>query len=189
MSLNSIGPSNGTMPNTRMTHSLSTPSGVDGSTSNSHSSRGGKKLAVRVQMLDDSITMFQVQVRFCSRFASPLPQRRTKTTRGEWLPLSVRYSRWHRAGRKTFLTLHCSSPPKTRAIWIKSHYRWNELIWRRNGDVSPQRWSMTLETWWLAFRELSLSLTSRISRALHERETSSPPRRARVGGLLSYLMR
>lgn len=61
MSLNSLGPSNG-MPNSRMTHSLSTPSGVDGSTSTSHS-RGGKKLAVRVQMLDDSMTMFQVQVR------------------------------------------------------------------------------------------------------------------------------
>lgn len=43
----------------RMTHSLSTPSGVDGS---SLHSRGGKKLAVRVQMLDDSVTLFQVQV-------------------------------------------------------------------------------------------------------------------------------
>jgi hypothetical protein len=61
MSLNSLGPSNG-MPSSRMTHSLSTPSGVDGSTSTGHS-RGGKKLAVRVQMLDDSMTMFQVQVR------------------------------------------------------------------------------------------------------------------------------
>lgn len=61
MSLNSLGPSNG-MPSSRMTHSLSTPSGVDGSTSTSHS-RGGKKLAVRIQMLDDSMTMFQVQVR------------------------------------------------------------------------------------------------------------------------------
>lgn len=44
----------------RMTHSLSTPSGVDGS---STVSRGSKKLAVRVQMLDDSITLFQVQVK------------------------------------------------------------------------------------------------------------------------------
>jgi hypothetical protein len=43
-----------------MTHSLSTPSGVDGSTL--ANSGGGKKLAVRVQMLDDSMTMFQVQV-------------------------------------------------------------------------------------------------------------------------------
>lgn len=64
MSLNSLGPSNG-MPSSRMTHSLSTPSGVDGSTSTAHHSRGGgKKLAVRVQMLDDSMTMFQVQVSF-----------------------------------------------------------------------------------------------------------------------------
>lgn len=61
MSLNSLGPSNG-MSNNRMTHSLSTPSGVDGSTSSTQHSRGGKKLAVRVQMLDDSMTMFQVQV-------------------------------------------------------------------------------------------------------------------------------
>lgn len=62
MSLNSLGASNG-HPSSRMTHSLSTPSGVDGSTSASHHSRGGgKKLAVRVQMLDDSMTMFQVQV-------------------------------------------------------------------------------------------------------------------------------
>lgn len=61
MSLNSLGPSNG-QPSSRMTHSLSTPSGVDGSTSTSHSRGGGKKLAVRVQMLDDSMTMFQVQV-------------------------------------------------------------------------------------------------------------------------------
>lgn len=43
----------------RMTHSISTPSGVDGSTS---AGRVGKKLTIRVQMLDDSITMFQVQV-------------------------------------------------------------------------------------------------------------------------------
>lgn len=74
MSLNSIGPSNGTMPNSRMTHSLSTPSGVDGSTSAGHHSRGGKKLAVRVQMLDDSMTMFQVQVgreiTFLARFGA-----------------------------------------------------------------------------------------------------------------------
>jgi hypothetical protein len=56
------------MPSSRMTHSLSTPSGVDGSTSTSHS-RGGKKLAVRVQMLDDSMTMFQVQVRNETKFS------------------------------------------------------------------------------------------------------------------------
>lgn len=63
MSLNSLGATNGGHASNRMTHSLSTPSGVDGSTSTSHHSRGGKKLAVRVQMLDDSMTMFQVQVR------------------------------------------------------------------------------------------------------------------------------
>ncbi|KAL1400301.1 hypothetical protein pipiens_007552 [Culex pipiens pipiens] len=50
----------GTLSGTRMIHSLSTPSGVDGSISASQS-RGGKKLAVRIQMLDDSVTMFQVQ--------------------------------------------------------------------------------------------------------------------------------
>lgn len=42
----------------RMKHSLSTPC-VDGTPSHS---RGGKKLAIRVQMLDDTITLFQVQV-------------------------------------------------------------------------------------------------------------------------------
>lgn len=45
----------------RMTHSLSTPSGVDGSSAPVN--RGGKKLAIRIQMLDDSVTLFQVQVR------------------------------------------------------------------------------------------------------------------------------
>lgn len=51
-----------TLPSTsRMTHSLSTPSGVDG-TQSTPRHRGGKKLTVRVQMLDDSVTMFQVQV-------------------------------------------------------------------------------------------------------------------------------
>lgn len=62
MSLDSVGPSGnggGTVAS-RMTHSLSTPSGVDGSASTM--SRGGKKLAIRVQMLDDSVTLFQVQV-------------------------------------------------------------------------------------------------------------------------------
>lgn len=63
MSLDSMGPSagsgGGTLKSNRMTHSLSTPSGVDGSAGHAH---GGKKLAVRVQMLDDSVTLFQVQV-------------------------------------------------------------------------------------------------------------------------------
>jgi len=49
------------LPGGRMTHSLSTPSGVDGTPSTPRH-RGGKKLTVRIQMLDDSITMFQVQV-------------------------------------------------------------------------------------------------------------------------------
>lgn len=64
MSLDSMGPGSGvggTLSGTRMTHSLSTPSGVDGTPSTPHH-RGGKKLAVRIQMLDDSVTMFQVQV-------------------------------------------------------------------------------------------------------------------------------
>lgn len=66
MSLDSMGPAGGgggggLAGGARMTHSLSTPSGVDGTPSTQHN-RGGKKLTVRVQMLDDSITMFQVQV-------------------------------------------------------------------------------------------------------------------------------
>ncbi|XP_070498846.1 FERM, ARHGEF and pleckstrin domain-containing protein 2-like [Chironomus tepperi] len=63
MSLNSLGTSNGGLPSSRMTHSLSTPSGVDGSASTNHTRGGGKKLAVRVQMLDDSMTLFQVQAK------------------------------------------------------------------------------------------------------------------------------
>lgn len=50
----------------RMTHSISTPSGVDGSASNT--GRGSKKIGVRVQMLDDSVTLFQVQVTFFFSF-------------------------------------------------------------------------------------------------------------------------
>lgn len=64
MSLDSMAGSNTMHSNSgmgRMTHSLSTPSGVDG-TSTTMNRSGGKKLAVRIQMLDDSITMFQVQV-------------------------------------------------------------------------------------------------------------------------------
>lgn len=65
MSLDSVGPTatsknSGNVGGSRMTHSLSTPSGVDGSASGV--SHGGKKLAIRVQMLDDSVTLFQVQV-------------------------------------------------------------------------------------------------------------------------------
>lgn len=59
--LNNTGGGPGGVAGSRMTHSLSTPSGVDGTPSTPRH-RGGKKLTVRIQMLDDSITMFQVQV-------------------------------------------------------------------------------------------------------------------------------
>lgn len=49
------------MVGTNMKHSLSTPSGVDGTPSTPRH-RGGKKLTVRIQMLDDTVTIFQVQV-------------------------------------------------------------------------------------------------------------------------------
>lgn len=84
MSQDSVGGGGGggggsnTNTGSRMKHSLSTPSGVDGSTTPQHhrgssaginvnggGGGGGKKLAVRVQMLDDTITMFQVQVSVC----------------------------------------------------------------------------------------------------------------------------
>lgn len=55
-----MAPSQAATSGNRMTHSISTPSGVDGSASSV--SRGSKKLAIRVQMLDDSVTLFQVQV-------------------------------------------------------------------------------------------------------------------------------
>lgn len=50
-----------------MHHSLSTPAGVDcgGSGTSgvpSTPKKGGKMLAIRVQMLDDTVTIFQVQV-------------------------------------------------------------------------------------------------------------------------------
>lgn len=49
----------------KMPHSHSTPAGVDGGGSRTPPTtprKAGKMLAFRVQMLDDSITMFQVQV-------------------------------------------------------------------------------------------------------------------------------
>lgn len=48
----------------KMPHSHSTPAGVDGGSRTPPATprKAGKMLAVRVQMLDDSITMFQVQV-------------------------------------------------------------------------------------------------------------------------------
>lgn len=49
----------------KMPHSHSTPAGVDGGSRTPPATprKAGKMLAVRVQMLDDSITMFQVQVK------------------------------------------------------------------------------------------------------------------------------
>lgn len=50
----------------KMPHSHSTPAGVDGGSRTPPTTprKAGKMLAVRVQMLDDTITMFQVQVIF-----------------------------------------------------------------------------------------------------------------------------
>ncbi|XP_044743912.1 FERM, ARHGEF and pleckstrin domain-containing protein 1 isoform X2 [Chrysoperla carnea] len=52
-----------------MHHSHSTPAGVDGGarTPPATPKKGGKMLAVRVQMLDDSITMFQIQAKALGR--------------------------------------------------------------------------------------------------------------------------
>lgn len=52
--------------NATMHHSQSTPAGVDGGarTPPATPKKGGKMLAIRVQMLDDTITIFQVQVRY-----------------------------------------------------------------------------------------------------------------------------
>lgn len=52
---------------TGMHHSHSTPAGVDGVGGGSRTppatpKKGGKMLAIRVQMLDDTVTIFQVQV-------------------------------------------------------------------------------------------------------------------------------
>lgn len=48
----------------KLPHSQSTPVGVDGGarTPPTTPKKGGKMLAVKVQMLDDSVTIFQVQV-------------------------------------------------------------------------------------------------------------------------------
>ncbi|XP_060810086.1 FERM, ARHGEF and pleckstrin domain-containing protein 1-like isoform X2 [Amyelois transitella] len=56
----------------RMHHSASTPAGVDGAGGGSRTppatpKKGGKMLAVRVQMLDDSISMFQIQAKAFGR--------------------------------------------------------------------------------------------------------------------------
>ncbi|XP_005178686.1 FERM, ARHGEF and pleckstrin domain-containing protein 1 isoform X5 [Musca domestica] len=54
------------MVGSNMKHSLSTPSGVDGTPSTPRH-RGGKKLTVRIQMLDDTVTIFQVQAKALGR--------------------------------------------------------------------------------------------------------------------------
>lgn len=53
----------------KMPHSHSTPAGVDGGSRTPPATprKAGKMLAVRVQMLDDSITMFQVQAKALGR--------------------------------------------------------------------------------------------------------------------------
>ncbi|GFG38752.1 hypothetical protein Cfor_07049 [Coptotermes formosanus] len=53
----------------KLPHSHSTPAGVDGGTRTPPTTpkKGGKMLAVRVQMLDDSVTMFQVQAKALGR--------------------------------------------------------------------------------------------------------------------------
>ncbi|XP_018572731.1 FERM, ARHGEF and pleckstrin domain-containing protein 1 isoform X2 [Anoplophora glabripennis] len=52
-----------------MHHSLSTPAGVDGGarTPPATPKKGGKMLAIRVQMLDDTVTIFQVQAKAVGR--------------------------------------------------------------------------------------------------------------------------
>ncbi|XP_014489036.1 PREDICTED: uncharacterized protein LOC106752112 [Dinoponera quadriceps] len=57
------------MKGTKMPHSHSTPAGVDGGSRTPPATprKAGKMLAVRVQMLDDSITMFQVQAKALGR--------------------------------------------------------------------------------------------------------------------------
>lgn len=55
-----------TVGHTTMHHSQSTPAGVDGGarTPPATPKKGGKMLAIRVQMLDDTVTIFQVQVKY-----------------------------------------------------------------------------------------------------------------------------
>mgnify|MGYP005985625869 CR=1 FL=1 len=55
-----------------MHHSHSTPAGVDGGarTPPATPKKGGKMLAIRVQMLADAVTIFQVQVIADARLAS-----------------------------------------------------------------------------------------------------------------------
>lgn len=53
----------------KLSHSQSQPGGMD-RTPPGTPKKGGKMLAVRVQMLDDTITMFQVQVRNFSQLVN-----------------------------------------------------------------------------------------------------------------------
>ncbi|XP_012274330.1 FERM, ARHGEF and pleckstrin domain-containing protein 1 isoform X2 [Orussus abietinus] len=64
--IESIGMSGG---GSKMPHSHSTPAGVDGGSRTPPATprKAGKMLAVRVQMLDDTITMFQVQAKALGR--------------------------------------------------------------------------------------------------------------------------
>lgn len=59
----------------KMPHSHSTPAGVDGGSRTPPATprKAGKMLAVRVQMLDDTITMFQVQVKRLTFFPDETP--------------------------------------------------------------------------------------------------------------------
>ncbi|XP_057330953.1 uncharacterized protein LOC130671215 isoform X3 [Microplitis mediator] len=59
----------GMMGSSKMPHSHSTPAGVDGGSRTPPTTprKAGKMLAVRVQMLDDKVTMFQVQAKALGR--------------------------------------------------------------------------------------------------------------------------
>ncbi|VVC97584.1 unnamed protein product [Leptidea sinapis] len=66
----------------RMHHSASTPAGVDGAGGGARTppatpKKGGKMLAVRVHMLDDSISMFQIQIRI---IALSVPKEQNKSS-------------------------------------------------------------------------------------------------------------
>ena len=49
------------MDSGKITHSQSQPGGID-RTPPGTPKKGGKMLAIRVQMLDDTVTLFQIQV-------------------------------------------------------------------------------------------------------------------------------
>ncbi|XP_049801238.1 FERM, ARHGEF and pleckstrin domain-containing protein 1 [Schistocerca nitens] len=65
-----LGVSGGGVGGAKLPHSHSTPAGVDGGGSRTPPAtpkKAGKMLAVRVQMLDDTVTMFQVQAKALGR--------------------------------------------------------------------------------------------------------------------------